>query len=113
MKPAPRLNCQLFLEEAVRADDGAGGFDVTWTILGLVWAEIRHRRGRELSSNGQPLSRLPQDVILRAAPIGNTARPIAGQRFRHGSRIFNINAVTEWDIDARYLCCQTEEEVAT
>lgn len=113
MSHHPRLNCQLFLDEPIRTADGAGGHIVTWSQLGLCWAEVRPRRGRELSDQGVPTSRVLMDIILRSAPVGQQSRPVAGQRFRHGTRLFYITAVTDYDPEGRYLTCATEEEVAT
>ena len=36
-------------------------------------------------------------------------RPIAGQRFREGARIYPIIAVAEADPEGRYLVCYAEE----
>ncbi len=49
-------------------------------------------------------------IIVRAAPFGSDARPVANQRFRDGGRTFVILAVAEDDADARYLNCTAQEE---
>ncbi len=108
----PKLNRILVLEEATRVGDGAGGFDETWVALGEMWADVRLRSGRETSGEGGSLSSTGYRIIVRSAPFGATSRPVAGQRFRDGARIFNIDAVGEHDGDGRYLTCFAEEEVA-
>ncbi|MEY1555175.1 head-tail adaptor protein [Yoonia sp. R2331] len=109
---APVLNRQLTLEDSYRVPDNAGGFTTEWQPLGQLWAQVIAGTGREQAVNALPLSRVPYKVTVRAAPVGAPSRPHAGQRFREGSRIFSINAVTEQDSEGRYLLCQAQEEVA-
>jgi head-tail adaptor len=108
----PKLNRILVLEKALRVADGAGGFEETWTPLGELWADVRLRSGREIGGEGGSLSTTGYRIIVRAAPYGAPSRPVAGQRFRDGVRIFAIEAVGEQDGDGRYLVCFVEEEVA-
>jgi len=109
----PRLNRPLVLETPVRTADGAGGYVGGWAALGTLWAEIRPGTGREAAGVAIPLARVPVRIVVRAAPWGDPARPRAEQRFRSGSRVFEISAVTESDADGRYLTCHATEEVAT
>jgi SPP1 family predicted phage head-tail adaptor len=108
-----RLNRRLTLESPVRASDGAGGFVETWTPLGVHWAAVLPRSGRESSSAGTAVSLMSYRIILRATPVGAPSRPMPEQRFRDGSRVYRIGAVSERDDDGRYLVCFAEEEVAT
>lgn len=108
----PKLNRILVLEAAERISDGAGGYDETWVAQGELWADVRLRSGRETTGEGGALSSTGYRVIVRAAPYGAPSRPVAGQRFRDGSRIFNIHAVGETGGDGKYLTCFAEEEVA-
>ncbi len=108
---APLLNRRLVLEEQTRTPDGAGGFDVVWTALGHVWAEVRAGRGREKAGEFVMVSSLPYQITLRAAPYGAPSRPKPDQRFREGSRIFRIQAVSEADPKEQYLICHCKEEV--
>jgi hypothetical protein len=55
---------------------------------------------------------VPYRITVRAAPYGAPSRPAAGQRFREGTRIFQINAVAEQGVDALFLTCFAEEETA-
>ena len=57
------------------------------------------------------LSAVPYRVTVRGAPVGSPSRPKAGQRFREGTRLFLIQAVTERDQFGRYLTCFAREEV--
>lgn len=56
---------------------------------------------------------MPYRIILRAAPEGAPSRPIPGQRFRQGNRLFAIAAVTETDVKGGHLTCFATEETAT
>lgn len=109
----PHLNRQLVLETPQRTPDGAGGFTTSWVALGIHWAEITARTGREATGVAVPLSRVGYRIIIRAAIPGSSARPEPEQRFREGGRVFNILAVAEHDPDGRYLLCHAEEEKVT
>ncbi len=108
----PRLNRRLTLENATRASDGAGGFLETWSSLGVVWASVIPRTGRDSETGGAPVSAVSYKIIVRGAPVGHVQRPVPEQRFRDGSRLFQIRAVTEYDPDGHYLTCFADEEVA-
>ena len=45
------LNRKLTLEDPVKTPDGAGGFSVTWTALGDIFASVQLRSGRERAGN--------------------------------------------------------------
>jgi head-tail adaptor len=80
-------------------------------VLGTLWAEVLPGSGSDVLGEERMLSAVPYRVTVRAAPVGATSRPKAGQRFREGSRLFQIQAVTERDADGRYLTCFVREEV--
>lgn len=106
----PRLNRLLALETEVAADDGAGGYTQSWAVQGTLWAEVRPGTGREAAGVEIPLALQPFRIVVRGAPQGAPSRPVAGQRFRDGDRVFPILAVTEMDADGRYLLCAAREE---
>ena len=108
----PRLNRQLVLEARSQTPDGAGGYETLWMPVGVLWAEIDARTGRDRSGNGGPLAATAYRITVRAAPQGASDRPVPGQRLRDAGRVFRIEAVAERDLDARYLVCFAEEEVA-
>ncbi|MEO0865559.1 MAG: head-tail adaptor protein [Pseudomonadota bacterium] len=107
----PRLNRRLTLEASQRTPDGAGGFAETWTPLGVLWAEVNARAGREAQTGGVAVSMVPFDIKVRGAPVGHPERPMPEQRFRDGSRVFHIRSVAECDPTCRYLLCRADEEV--
>lgn len=107
-----RLTRALELEEAQRSPDGAGGFETNWVLLGRLWADIQLRSGRETEGQTVNLSSTRYRIVVRAAAHGAPSRPVAGQRFRSGERIFRINAVAETDASGAFLACYCDEEVA-
>lgn len=113
MKSLPKLTRQLELQDPQRVSDGAGGFTEAWATLGTVWAELRPGTGRETGGAIVSVSRVPYRIFVHGAPVGAPSRPKPGQRFRDGTRVFDILAVTETDAQARHLTCFAEEEVST
>jgi head-tail adaptor len=101
------------LEAPERVADGAGGFATTWVVLGTLWAEVKPGTGRERAAELMTVATMSYRITVRAAPEGAPSRPSPEQRFRAGSRIFRILAVTEADPEARYLTCFAQEEVST
>ncbi|MCR9147740.1 MAG: head-tail adaptor protein [Rhodobacteraceae bacterium] len=112
MSARVHLTRRLVLETPERVADGAGGYAQSWVSLGTLWADIDARTGRAASGEDTSLSRTGYRVTVRAAPSGAPSRPVPGQRFRDGSRVFRIEAVAERDVQARYLTCFCQEEVA-
>ena len=109
---APVLNRPLVLEAPERLADGAGGFTLTWTALGTLWAEVVPGSGREAAGVEVTTAQVPYRITTRAAPIGSSQRPKAEQRLRDGARIFTILAVSERDARGQYLTCFAREEVS-
>jgi len=105
------MNRRLRLEEPVQVGDGAGGHTVVWQEIGILWGDVAARTGREVAGAGAALSKVPFRITVRAAPVGSPSRPVAGQRFRDGTRTFAIVAVAEGDDIGRHLICVAEEEV--
>ncbi|MBS0124244.1 head-tail adaptor protein [Thetidibacter halocola] len=108
----PNLTRRLILEAPVQLPDGAGGYTESWSALGTLWAEINPRFGRFASAVGGTVSVTAALITVRAAPVGHSNRPVPGQRFRNGSRVFTIEAVSEADARAMFLECQCKEEIA-
>lgn len=107
----PRLSRQMVLETQVRMPDGAGGHTTTWSALGTVFADVKAGTGRQVTDLTAAMSRMTCRVIVRAAPIGAPSRPQPGQRFREGSRIYRVDAVSPYDRGGLYLACFAVEEV--
>lgn len=105
------LSRKLVLERATRVADGMGGHVLTWAALGTLWADIQPGTGGERYAEFVTLSNVAYRITVRGAPQGAPSRPKPDQRFRDGSRIFRIVAVTEADAEAQYLTCFAQEEV--
>ena len=108
---APQLNRSLVLEEPVQVADGAGGFALSWAVVGTLWGEVKAGSGRDPAGVEITLATVPYRIIVRGAPVGSPRRPVPEQRFRDGTRVYHIVAVTEWDPDGLYLSCFAREEV--
>lgn len=111
MSRTPQLTRKLVLEERVMTPDGSGGFNVAWTPLGTVWADIRATRGSDRIAGGRQLPLVGCRIILRAAPEGAASRPKPDQRLVEGSRVFTIRAVAELNGNPLYLDCWAEEGI--
>lgn len=108
---APHLNRALILESVVRTPDGAGGYTEVWVALGTLWAEVLPGSGNDALGEERMLSAVPYRVTVRGAPVGLPSRPLAGQRLREGTRLYQVQAVTERDSAGHYLTCFAREEV--
>ncbi|WP_224824544.1 head-tail adaptor protein [Cognatishimia sp. MH4019] len=108
----PVLNRKLVLETPASVPDGAGGFVESWQPLGTVWAEVRAGSGREKAGAFTTVSSMAFRITVRGAPVGSEQRPRPDQRFREGTRLFRILAVSESDPRGHYLMCFANEEVA-
>lgn len=104
-----RLDRALVLEVPVRVADGAGGFAEGWQAVGTIWAEVRPGAGRMVGAMEAEAVAQSLRITVRGVPPGQALRPVAGQRFREGARLFLIGAVAERDGAGRYLICAAEE----
>lgn len=107
----PELNRALVLETPAQVSDGAGGFALSWSTVGSLWGEITAGSGNDPAGVEITLATVPYKITIRGAPVGSPRRPEPKQRFRSGSRIYDILAVTERDPDGQYLICFAREEV--
>jgi len=107
----PNLNRALILESPTQVADGAGGFTMSWTNVGTLWGEVSAGAGRDPSATEFTLSSVPYRITVRGAPVGSPRRPAPEQRFRDGTRVYHLIAVTERDPDGLYLTCFAREEV--
>jgi head-tail adaptor len=107
----PILNRSLALESPVQVADGAGGFALTWAPVGTLWGEIKPGSGRDPDGEEIILATVSYRITVRGAPVGSPRRPVPQQRFRDGTRIYHILAVSERTTDGLYLTCFAREEV--
>ncbi len=104
------LDRPLLLEAPQRVADGAGGFALSWSVVGTLWGALTPGPGREAAGEEVLKARVPYQITVRGAPAGSPRRPKPEQRFRDGARIFTILAVTERDPRGQYLTCFAQEE---
>lgn len=104
---------RVALEEAAQIADGMGGFRLEWRRLGWVWIRMQAGAGRERDGGVGAQSAVRWRMMLRASRPGDPRRPVPGQRFRHGQRLFRIEAVAEHDAAGRWLICHATEEFQT
>lgn len=104
------LSRRLVLEEQQRTSDAAGGYSNHWQPLGVLWADVSAKSGRDGNHAGGTQALVRYRIIVRSAAPGSSARVRAGQRFREGARMFFVNAVTDYDRDGLYLECWAQEE---
>ena len=107
----PNLNRALVLEQPVQVPDGAGGFALTWDVVGTLWGEVLAGSGRDPAGVEITLATVPYRITVRGAAVGSPRRPLPEQRMRDGNRIYHLVAVTERDADGLYLTCFAREEV--
>ena len=108
---SPELNRPLVLEAPLEVADGAGGFALSWSTVGTLWGEVTAGSGRDPAGIEITLATVPYRITVRGAPVGSPRRPLPAQRFRDGTRVYHILAVTERDQDGLYLTCFAREEV--
>lgn len=108
----PVMNTELVLEEPQQVADGGGGYQVVWSPIGTIWAEIKSTSARERVVGGREVAELSHEIIVRGAPEGSPRRPTSQRRFRSGSRIFQIFGIANYDDRGRYLTCWTKESLA-
>jgi head-tail adaptor len=107
----PNLNRRLQLEVPTRVADGAGGFQLTWTARGSLWAAVKPGSGREAPTVEAREAQVSYQITVRGAPVGSDARPKPEDRLREATRVFTVLAVTEADSRGQYLTCFAREEV--
>ena len=98
--PASQPNAELDLFGMARMDNGVDA------VMSLIEA------GGADDGEAGTLSKVALKITLRAAPIGASTRPQAGQRLREGTRVYSIDAVTLAHPGGRYVTCHATEEVA-
>ena len=110
MSNLPNLSRLLILEAPQKTPDGGGGFEITGAEVGKLWAQVRSGTGRAGAGEASPVTRMDLRITCRAAPIGNAARPTAGQRFIEGTRIYAIQGVSDDSPSPNYITVFALEE---
>ena len=71
----PVLNTELVLETPTRVADTGGGFDVVWTPVGTVWAQVRPAGASEAITGRREAARVTHKILIRSAPANSPRRP--------------------------------------
>lgn len=101
-----RLRRLAYLEASNGIEDGAGGTTLNWVSLGTHWVALQPVSGAEVHEAARDASVITHRILLRCP---RALRPRADQRFRIGSRTFDIRAVFDRDGRGRFLTCLVEE----
>ena len=100
------LRHRLRLETPARSGDGGGGADVTWTLVGEVWASLGAVGGAERVSAEGLAGEVTHEIWIR---YRSDAAP--AMRFVVGARSFDIRAALDPDGRRRWLRCLVVERV--
>lgn len=100
-----RLRQRLDLETAIATADGAGGSMLSWSFVASLWGDVSPLKADERSI-GEGLA----DLVTHRIVVRKRSNMTAGDRFRLGTRLFRIKALSDPDEDGRYLACLCEEE---
>lgn len=94
---AGRLTARLRLERPEAVEDGQGGAVTGFIELARVWALIEPRAFAEEETGPGLVATVTHHVTVRAR--GDLA---AGQRFRKGARVFEIQTLRDPDETGRF-----------
>lgn len=97
---------RLTLEVPLRSSDGSGGATRTFTAVADVWAAIRTQAGNESFDADRLGSRITHTIWIR---YRDGLKP--DQRFRLGTRVFELRSVIDRDGRRRILECHCEEVI--
>jgi SPP1 family predicted phage head-tail adaptor len=98
------LRRRLLLQAAVATPDGLGGTTQVYETVAAVWAQLEWIAGGERWRRGRP-----EQVATHRVTLRWRAGVDAGQRLRHGDRLFDIRAVADPDGGRRRLVCLVQE----
>lgn len=94
---AGRLTARLVLERPEVVEDGQGGAGAVFVERAQVWALIEPRSFAEEEKGQGLFATVTHHVTVRAR-----SDLVAGQRFRKGARVFEIQAVRDPDETGRF-----------
>lgn len=99
------LRHRLEIQRATEANNAFGESLQTWSTLTTRWGAIDDQAGTELRHAQRVNAQVTAVVKLRPYD-GLTAK----DRFKHGTRILNILAITEGNRTDRLMTCWCKEE---
>lgn len=101
---AGQLTARLDLESAIETPDGQGGVTVSHAVESSHWARVE-----PVSAEHAELGHVERQVVTHRIWIRHAGGVVAGKRFRKGTRVFDILAVSDPDETGRYLVCRARE----
>jgi len=104
---AGRLRHRLVLERDLGVSDSEGGATSAWMPVASLFADIVPLAAEERVAGEALASRATHRIVIRHR--GDVA---GGDRFRLGSRLFDIDAVYDPHEDGRWLVCLVNERAA-
>lgn len=107
MKNIGVMRVRLTLQQESLAPDTGGGNSLSWSNIGIYWAELAPLSGREDVQGEKLTGRLTHRISMRAEVAVTTA-----MRFLYGVRTFNIRSVKNVEERGRFLDILAEEGAA-
>ncbi len=101
------LKHRIKYQTKTNTEDSSGSFTESWTDAATVWAKIRPISGREYTALQQTQSEMSHEVTIRWRAGVDTAG-----RFLFGTRVFDIEAVSNLDEGNVWLVCRCVERTA-
>lgn len=98
------LRHRISIEAMARSPDGAGGADISWTLVAEVSAALWSRSVEERFESDRVAGKATHDIWVR---FRDDIKP--AMRFRLGARVFDILGVIDVDDRCRWLKCPVEE----
>lgn len=98
------LRHRVRIERPERAADGAGGWNVTWTLVDEVWAAMWPRMSSEQFALDRVAGKATHDIWMR---YRRGVTP--GMRITIGTRVFDILGALDVRERRRWLKCIAEE----
>lgn len=99
------LRHRLAIEAPIRADDGGGGANLSWSVVADVWAAIRPLLVGEKIAGETLQANVTHLVVLRSIDgIGPE------MRFRYGARTLQIVGIIDDDERRAWLECYCAEK---
>jgi SPP1 family predicted phage head-tail adaptor len=105
------LRHRIQLERLAQTPDGQGGATLAWNLVQECWAKITPKSGIE-----RVFAQKLEDVYDHEIVIRNTLDHLpnkAADRFRYGSRLFQIHSVQYVDERKWWIVIKVKEGVAS
>lgn len=106
---AGRLRHRVTVQSETQATDGAGGYGLSWTNVGEVWAAVEPMSARERTEAGQLEDATTHRIMIR---YRSDVVPTGKHRVLFGTRTFNVREIINQDERKEHLVLMCDEGVA-